>query len=60
MVIVKSLVALILFENEIQQSDWLFTLVCNSMDQAAENHSLKTIDNDLNCCLLSFRLVELF
>ena len=40
---------------EIQQFDWLVTVVKNSRDHAVENHVLETIDNDLNCGLLSSR-----
>ena len=46
-------------------ADWnpaiwlLVTVVYNSKDHALENHVPKTIDNDLNVGLLSFRHLEM-
>ena len=38
----------------VQPSDWLATVVLNSMDHVVENHVLKAIDNGLNGGLLVF------
>ena len=46
--------------NEIQQSDWLVVVVENSVDHTVKNHVLKTIDNDINRGLLSFRHLKMF
>ena len=32
---------------EIQQSDWLVSVILNSLDHTVENHVLKTVDNGL-------------
>ena len=45
---------------EIQRSDLSVGVVQNSVDHAVENHVLKTIDNDINRDLLSFRHAEIF
>ena len=44
---------------EIQQLDWLVTVVEDSIDHADKNHILKTIDDVLNHGLLSFRHSEM-
>ena len=43
---------------EIQKSDWLAAVVKNSIEHAVENYVVKTIDNDLNHGLLSFRTLR--
>ena len=45
---------------EIQQSDWLVTVVQNSTDNAVQNHVLKTIHDGLNHSPLSFRHLKMF
>ena len=45
---------------EIHQSDWLVTMVQNSIDRDVENNVLKTIDNDFSHSLFSFRHLKLF
>ena len=42
------------------QSDWLVTLVVNSIYHSVENRVLKTIDSGLNLCISSFRHLEMF
>ena len=44
---------------EIQQSDWLATVIFNSVYCTVEYHALKTIDNGLKRDLLSFRNAEM-
>ena len=43
-----------------QQSDWLVTVVLNSIDHAVEKHVLKALGSDHNLGLLSFRHLEMF
>ena len=46
-------------ESEIPQSYWLVNVVQKSIEHAVQNHVLKTVDNDLNRGLLSFRYLEI-
>ena len=48
------------WSTEVQQSNWLVTVVENWIDHAVKKHVLKTEDNDLNFGLLSFRHLEMF